>query len=131
LRVLGKHPRDGKPVELFAGRYGPYVKHGAVNATVRDREHVDALTLDAALALLAEKSGKEAPAHATPRKRAAPKAATPARGFVPAMKAGRPKLATAKSKAVPKTGAKPTTKSVVRASAPTKVKTKTAKKKKK
>src|SRR4029453_9011998 len=34
LRVLGKHPRDGKPVELFAGRYGPYVKHGAVNATV-------------------------------------------------------------------------------------------------
>jgi DNA topoisomerase III len=131
LRVLGKHPRDGKPVELFAGRYGPYVKHGAVNATVRDRERVDALTLDAALALLAEKSGKEAPARASPRKRAAPKAATPARGFVPATKTRRPKLATAKSKAVPRTGAKPTTKSVVRAKAPPKVKTKTAKKKKK
>ena len=66
---------DGKPVELFAGRYGPYVKHGGVNATVRDRERVDALTLDEALALLAEKSGKEAPARASARKGAAPKAA--------------------------------------------------------
>jgi len=29
LRVMGAHPKDGKPVELHAGRYGPYVKHGA------------------------------------------------------------------------------------------------------
>ena len=28
LRVLGAHPKDGRPVELLAGRYGPYVKHG-------------------------------------------------------------------------------------------------------
>ena len=129
LRVLGKHPRDGKPVELFAGRYGPYVKHGAVNATVRER--VDALTLDAALALLAEKSGKEAPVRAKMRKGAAPKAATPARGVVPVLKTGRSKLATAKSKAAPKTAPKPKTKSVVPAKAPPKLKTKTAKKKKK
>jgi DNA topoisomerase-1 len=47
-------------VELHAGRYGPYVKHGGVNATLPDRDKIDALTLDEAIALLAEKSGKGA-----------------------------------------------------------------------
>jgi hypothetical protein len=60
LRVLGKHPKDKQPVELHAGRYGPYVKHGGVNATLPDRDKIDALTLDEAVALLAEKSGKGA-----------------------------------------------------------------------
>ena len=50
------HPKDKQPVELHAGRYGPYVKHGDVNATLPDKDKVDALTLDEALALLAEKS---------------------------------------------------------------------------
>jgi DNA topoisomerase-1 len=58
--VLGKHPKDKQPVELHAGRYGPYVKHGGVNATLPDRDKIDALTLDEAVALLAEKSGKGA-----------------------------------------------------------------------
>jgi DNA topoisomerase-3 len=57
LRVLGSHPRDRQPVELFAGRYGPYVKHGNVNATVPNKDEVDSLTLDAALELLDAKSG--------------------------------------------------------------------------
>jgi DNA topoisomerase-3 len=60
LRVLGKHPQDKQPVELHSGRYGPYVKHGAVNATLPDREQVDELTLDEAVALLAAKAGKVA-----------------------------------------------------------------------
>ena len=60
LRVLGAHPRDKRPVELHSGRYGPYVKHGDVNATIPDRDAVDALTFDDALALLAAKSGKPA-----------------------------------------------------------------------
>jgi topoisomerase IA-like protein len=58
LRVLGKHPRDKQPVELHSGRYGPYVKHGTVNATLPDRDQVDALTLDEAIALLAAKSDR-------------------------------------------------------------------------
>jgi len=105
LRVLGAHPKDGKPVEIFAGRYGPYVKHGDVNATVRDRDRVDALTLDEALALLAEKAGKDAPAKKKPAtpKAAASKAAEPKKGYVPVVKTGRSKLATPKSKAAPKT----------------------------
>jgi len=58
LRVLGPHPRDKQPVELHAGRYGPYVKHGGINATLPDKERVDAVTLGEAVALLAAKAGK-------------------------------------------------------------------------
>ncbi|HET8876334.1 MAG TPA: topoisomerase C-terminal repeat-containing protein, partial [Casimicrobiaceae bacterium] len=82
LRVLGAHPRDRQPVELHAGRYGPYVKHGATNATLPDRDAVDSLSLEQAIALVDEKAGRE-PRAATrtgaktraPRK---PRAATPA-----------------------------------------------------
>jgi DNA topoisomerase III len=58
LRVLGAHPKDKKPVELHSGRYGPYVKHGAVNATVPDADTLESLTLDQALDLLAAKAKK-------------------------------------------------------------------------
>ena len=47
VRVLGSHPKDKRPVELHAGRYGPYVKHGDVNATLPDKDKMDSLTLDA------------------------------------------------------------------------------------
>jgi DNA topoisomerase III len=56
LRILGNHPETGAPISLYSGRYGPYVKHGEVNATIRDKEAAD-VTLDDALALLAEKEG--------------------------------------------------------------------------
>ena len=59
LRVLGAHPRDRQPVELHSGRYGPYVKHGSVNATLPDRDAVDTLSLDEAVALVDQKAGRE------------------------------------------------------------------------
>ncbi len=68
LRVLGPHPKDKQPVELHAGRYGPYVKHGAVNATLPDRERVDTLTLDEAVGLLAAKAGSTRTTRAKPAK---------------------------------------------------------------
>jgi len=71
LRAIGKHPADGAPVELFSGRYGPYVKHGGVNATVPDAIKPDELTLEQALELLAAKGGKAAPKARTARARAA------------------------------------------------------------
>jgi DNA topoisomerase-3 len=77
LRVLGAHPKDKQPVELHAGRYGPYVKHGAVNATLPDRDKVESLTLAEALALLAaraERGGEAAPAAKKARKTAAKEA---------------------------------------------------------
>jgi len=56
LRVLGVHPKDKQPVELHAGRYGPYVRHGSVNATLPDKDRVDSVTLPEAVALLAAKA---------------------------------------------------------------------------
>src|SRR3954471_4410735 len=58
LKVLGKHPQDGQPVALYAGRYGPYVKHGKVNATLPDEGMITTVTLEEALELIDAKSGK-------------------------------------------------------------------------
>ena len=57
-RVLGTHPETGEPIEVWNGRYGPYVKHDGTNASLKDGQSIDALTQDEALDLLAEKEGK-------------------------------------------------------------------------
>jgi len=54
-RVLGAHPESGEPVEVWAGRYGPYVKHDGTNASLKNDQSIDALTMEEALDLLAEK----------------------------------------------------------------------------
>jgi DNA topoisomerase-1 len=68
-KTLGNHPADEKPVTLHSGRYGPYVKHGKLNATLpRDREP-ESFTLDEAVALLtaqAERKGVKPPKAAKP-----------------------------------------------------------------
>ena len=58
LKVLGKHPDDGQAVALYSGQYGPYVKHGKVNATLPDKDAIDTVTLAEAVELLAAKSKK-------------------------------------------------------------------------
>jgi DNA topoisomerase-1 len=58
LAELGAHPADGQPVRVLAGRYGPYVKHGATNANVPRGADPTALTLDEAVKLLAEREAK-------------------------------------------------------------------------
>ncbi|MBL8675674.1 MAG: type I DNA topoisomerase, partial [Rhodospirillales bacterium] len=55
LRTLGDHP-DGGPVEVFAGRYGPYVKHGKVNATLPKGLAPESVTLEEALPLIAARA---------------------------------------------------------------------------
>ena len=84
LKVLGAHPKTRAPVELHSGKYGPYVKHGAVNATLPDSGKAETLTLSEALEILAAKAGKSTSGTAkraakSPVKRAAKTApATPA-----------------------------------------------------
>ena len=46
------------------------MKHGDVNATLPDRDKVDSLTLEEAVALLAEKAGKQGTAAPSKAKRA-------------------------------------------------------------
>lgn len=55
LRELGDHPQDGNPVNIYDGPYGPYVKHNKTNVSVPKEQPVEALTLEAALGLLATK----------------------------------------------------------------------------
>jgi DNA topoisomerase-1 len=57
-RELGKHPDDGKPVSVKDGRYGPYVTHGKVNATLPKDVSQESVSLEEALALLAAKIEK-------------------------------------------------------------------------
>ena len=54
-RSLGEHPSGGA-VTLRAGRYGPYVNHGKVNATLPKDADPTTLNLEGALALLAAKA---------------------------------------------------------------------------
>jgi DNA topoisomerase-1 len=59
LKVLGKHPDDNQSVALYSGRYGAYVKHGKVNATLPDQGAINTITLEEALELIAAKGGKK------------------------------------------------------------------------
>ena len=58
LRVLGPHPQTGQEVAVYRGRYGPYVKHGSVNATLPRGVDPQAITLEEALELLAAKEAR-------------------------------------------------------------------------
>jgi DNA topoisomerase-3 len=91
LKLLGKHPRDGKPVEVYAGRYGPYVKHGDTNATIPDRDKVDTITLDEAVALVDDKAGRAPPRVKAPTTPTRKRTARPAPAAEPAAAAKRPR----------------------------------------
>ncbi|MDB5445484.1 MAG: topA, partial [Phenylobacterium sp.] len=97
LKDLGAHPTDGAPVRVLSGRYGPYIKHGATNANVPRGADPQALTLEEAVKLLAEREAKGGGAKKKPA-RAAKARAAPAAKKAPAKKAA-PKKPVAKKKA--------------------------------
>jgi DNA-binding NarL/FixJ family response regulator len=51
-RSLGKHPRDGQPIELLTGRFGPYIKHGENTLTIPRQIHPGKMVLQQAIELL-------------------------------------------------------------------------------
>ncbi|MFT8769744.1 MAG: type I DNA topoisomerase [Gluconobacter cerinus] len=55
IRNLGAHPKDGEPVMIRKGRFGPYAQHGQLIANLPKDQDMNDVTLDAAVALLAEK----------------------------------------------------------------------------
>jgi len=59
LRELGEHPEEGGPVQVFDGRYGPYVKWGKINATLPKDASPDEITLESAVTLIAEKAARK------------------------------------------------------------------------
>ena len=58
LRTIGSHPDDGKPITIHSGKYGVYVKHGAVNATVPKETKQEDVTLEQAVELLAARKAR-------------------------------------------------------------------------
>ena len=67
IKELGDHPELGGKVQVLSGRYGPYVKHGKVNATLPKDRDPEQVTLQEAVELIAAKSAK-GPTKKTPRK---------------------------------------------------------------
>ena len=96
---LGAHPSGEGRVEIYAGRYGPYVQHAKIRATLPKSVNPEELTFDEAMSLLAEKAEKEAANPKSTAKRAAPKKATTAK---PAVKKVATKKAPAKKPAAKK-----------------------------
>ena len=76
-RALGDHPTKGGPVVAKKGRYGPYVSHNGVNATLPADKTAETVTLEDAVALIDARAARGAPApHARPRKSKRPSPGT-------------------------------------------------------
>ena len=61
-RLLGEHPETGKPVQAGVGRFGPYIVHDGVYASLKKDDNVLEVDLDRALelvALSANRKGKQ------------------------------------------------------------------------
>jgi DNA topoisomerase-1 len=100
LKAFGPHPETGVEVKLMEGRYGAYVTDGTTNATLPKDMAPEALTMDEAVRLLAERAAK---APAKPKKKAAAAKKAPAKK--PAAKKTAAKKAPAKKPAVKKAAA--------------------------
>jgi DNA topoisomerase-1 len=89
-KVLGDHPSGGKIV-LREGRYGPYVSHGKVNATLSKSVAPDTISLQDAIELIDAKSGGSKPARKGSARKAPAKKAAPKRAAAksPAKKAAK------------------------------------------
>ena len=99
LRVLGDHPDDKASVEICSGRYGPYARHGKVNATLPKDVSPDTITLEQALELIAAKAAKGGTGKARAMKKPAAKT-----------KAAKPKAAKTTAAKTAKTRTKTATK---------------------
>lgn len=93
VRVVGQH-EDGKDIGIYEGKYGAYVKHGKINATLPKGTSIEELTLEQALELLVAKGGKKG----GKKKAAAKKPAAEKTEKKPAAKKPAAKKAPAKKK---------------------------------
>ncbi len=62
IKELGEHPQSGGPIQIMTGRYGPYVKHGKINATIPKGLDPETIAIEQACELIkakAEKGGKK------------------------------------------------------------------------
>jgi len=79
LRELGSDPVSGETIKVMKGRYGAYVTDGTTNATIPGEGDPNAITLEEASRLIAEraaKGGGKKKKKAAPKKKAAAKPKT-------------------------------------------------------
>lgn len=100
-RELGFHPNDNKKVVQGKGRFGPYVKHGSLYASIPRDLDPDTVSFEEALRLLEEKAAKKAAGKKAPSKKAAAKKAKASKA-----KKAKAKTAKAKKASAKKSGAK-------------------------
>jgi DNA topoisomerase-1 len=98
-RPLGDHPDKGGPVVVKKGRYGPYVSHDGVNATLPSDMTPETVTLEQALPLLDARAASGASkskgkGKAPSKRRSAPRKSAPK----PARAAAQPAAMAAKAK---------------------------------
>jgi DNA topoisomerase I len=127
-KALGEHPDKGGPIVAKKGRYGPYVSHDGINATLPGDKTPETITLEEAVSLLdaraervgvsGKRGGKKKAAKKTasetktktaeapkPRRAAGRKTASGKAESTPAAKAKKPAAAAAKAKPARKTTA--------------------------
>jgi DNA topoisomerase-1 len=113
IRTLGHHPADKELVAVRKGRFGPYVQHGKTVANLSRGVMMEDVTLDQAVALLAEKGKQLRPRGAGRRGRGAtadkPKQAAAATAPEPAPRKKAETPAAERRKAKPKRAASKTT----------------------
>ena len=56
---MGPHPKDKKPITLRQGRFGPYVQHGNVRATLPKENDKETIDLELAIELIEAKTAKK------------------------------------------------------------------------
>ncbi|OJU25502.1 MAG: DNA topoisomerase I [Alphaproteobacteria bacterium 64-6] len=102
LKDLGAHPDGGGNIQVLSGRYGPYINYAKINANVPKSKEPTSVTVEEAIALLAERAAKGGGKTAKGRKAAKPAkaAAEKSAEAKPAKKAAaKPKKAAAKKAA--------------------------------
>ena len=71
VRNVGEHPKDKQPITVRKGRFGPYVQHDKTVANLPRGVAMEDITLDEAVALLAEKGKQLKPKGGAKRGKAA------------------------------------------------------------
>jgi DNA topoisomerase-1 len=103
-REIGRHPEDDEPVVAGIGRFGPYVRHGNLFASLRKEDDVLAIELPRAIELLELK--KASPRRGRFRKTARSGGATGDETAAQAQGGGTPTRTAARKTSGRKTGAR-------------------------